>query len=106
MEINGSVYCKVNDVVCNVWYPEGVETAMAECLAQSDQRFNITQMCSPQVLQADSDTSMGVFSGIMTFIFGFITAAVAFCDFFGCFREMCLCQSKIYQGFNKIIEII
>merc|ERR1711991_820453 len=45
-------------------------------------------------------------SGIMTFIFGFITASVAFCDFFGCFREMCLCQSKIYQGFNKIIEII
>ena len=104
-EINGSVYCFVNNVKCDVFTTEsGITTTIEECVYEPIQGYNISNICSPEALAAEVSTSNGVVAAVMVFLFGFITASLFFCETWGCFKGTC-CENKCYQGPNKVFEI-
>ena len=102
---DGIMYCFVDNVKCDVFTTDsGLTSTIEECVYEPTQGYNISNICSTEILAATTDTSMGVFSCVTVFLFGFITASLFFCETWGCFKGTC-CENKWYQGTNKLFEI-
>ena len=104
-EIDGIIYCFVDNVKCDVFTTDsGLTSTIEECVYEPVQGYNISNICTPEILATGTDTFGGVFWSIVVFLFGFITAALFFCETWGCFKGTC-CENKWYQGTNKLFEI-
>ena len=105
-EVNGSMFCFVNNVKCDQFINDydGTLTTIEECVYLPDQGYNITNMCSREVLSVGIDTSMGVFSSSMVILFGWITESIFLCQIWGCFKGSC-CENRCVGVTNKLFEI-
>eukprot|EP01084_Bolivina_argentea_P057287 104681_1 len=105
---DGSVFCVINDEICDVFEIEGsFSTDLETCLTKGG--FALTDVCGEELINEQAshigsdEYAAAACIGLLVFIFSITFFGIS--EYIGCFEDSCWCQNKAVNIINKILEI-